>query len=60
MAVTLGGEKTSATDARTSSGVAPAANRARMKSGAPSGTELASAHRPLCPSWEGNSSRPIR
>eukprot|EP00969_Alexandrium_andersonii_P091518 4039624-Alexandrium_andersonii.AAC.1 len=29
IAATLGGEKTSATDARTSPGVAPAANRAR-------------------------------
>eukprot|EP00969_Alexandrium_andersonii_P207395 9162872-Alexandrium_andersonii.AAC.1 len=30
MVVALGGEKTSATDARTSPGIAPAANRARM------------------------------
>eukprot|EP00969_Alexandrium_andersonii_P262201 11590704-Alexandrium_andersonii.AAC.1 len=41
MAVTLGGERTLATDARTSPRVAPAANKARMKSGAPSGAELA-------------------
>eukprot|EP00969_Alexandrium_andersonii_P080946 3569441-Alexandrium_andersonii.AAC.1 len=60
MAVTLGGENTSATDARTSPGVAPAANRARMRSGEPSGTELASSHRPLGPSWESTSRRPVR
>eukprot|EP00969_Alexandrium_andersonii_P158218 6991136-Alexandrium_andersonii.AAC.1 len=60
MALTLRGEKTSATDARTSPGVAPAANRARMKSSAPPGTEPASTRRPVFPSWEGDSSRPIR
>eukprot|EP00969_Alexandrium_andersonii_P179678 7941817-Alexandrium_andersonii.AAC.1 len=60
MAVTLGGEKTSATDARTSPGVAPAANRARMRSGASSRAELARKHRPLCPSEGALSSKPIR
>eukprot|EP00969_Alexandrium_andersonii_P348923 15427587-Alexandrium_andersonii.AAC.1 len=60
MAVTLGGEKTSATEARTSPRVAPAANRARMKSGALSGAELANKHRPLCPSSEEASSKPMR
>eukprot|EP00969_Alexandrium_andersonii_P361308 15457258-Alexandrium_andersonii.AAC.1 len=60
MAVALGGESASATDARTSPGVAPAANRARVRSGAPSGAEPTSARRPLCPSWESDSNRPIR
>eukprot|EP00969_Alexandrium_andersonii_P009492 415015-Alexandrium_andersonii.AAC.1 len=60
MAVTLGGEKTSAAEARASPGVAPAANRARTKSGALSGAGLANRHRLLCPSWEDASSKPIK
>eukprot|EP00969_Alexandrium_andersonii_P108054 4767432-Alexandrium_andersonii.AAC.1 len=60
MAVALGGEKTSVADARTSPGVALAANMARAKSDAPTGAEPASANRPLCPSWECDSSRPIK
>eukprot|EP00969_Alexandrium_andersonii_P269240 11899940-Alexandrium_andersonii.AAC.1 len=60
MAVALGGEKTSATEARASPGVDPAANRARMKSGALSGARRANKHRPLCPSWEDAPSKPMR
>eukprot|EP00969_Alexandrium_andersonii_P254568 11251963-Alexandrium_andersonii.AAC.1 len=60
MAATLRGENTSATDARASPGAAPAANRARVRPSAPTGAEPASAHRPPCPSWESDSSRPIR
>eukprot|EP00969_Alexandrium_andersonii_P291991 12905480-Alexandrium_andersonii.AAC.1 len=60
MAANLCGDNTSANDARASPGMAPAANRARTRSGAPSGTEPASTRRPLCPSWESVSNRPTQ